>query len=122
VARSWCSRPPRSCGISQASKYVPWWLFGISASLSAFRKRAYSALLISKFRTSRRPRRTYRGATGGSGRDFTGRLVTVPCPATAPSATKLATVAELSDDDRAMLLSFLDALVTRTRLKRLTAS
>jgi transcriptional regulator with XRE-family HTH domain len=35
---------------------------------------------------------------------------------------QLATVAELSDDDRAMLLSFLDALVTRTRLKRLTAS
>jgi transcriptional regulator with XRE-family HTH domain len=35
---------------------------------------------------------------------------------------QLATIAELSDDDRAMLLSFLDALVTRTRLKRLTAS
>lgn len=34
---------------------------------------------------------------------------------------QLATIAELSDDDRAMLLSFLDALVTRTRLKRLTA-
>jgi transcriptional regulator with XRE-family HTH domain len=34
---------------------------------------------------------------------------------------QLATVAELSDDDRAMLPSFLDALVTRTRLKRLTA-
>lgn len=35
---------------------------------------------------------------------------------------QLATVAKLSGDDRAMLLSFLDALVTRTRLKRLTAS
>jgi hypothetical protein len=28
---------------------------------------------------------------------------------------------ELSGDDRAMLLSFLDALVTRIRLKRVTA-
>lgn len=34
---------------------------------------------------------------------------------------QLATITELSDADRAMLLSFLDALVTRTRLKRLTA-
>lgn len=34
---------------------------------------------------------------------------------------QLATITELSADDRAMLLSFLDALVTRTRLKRLTA-
>jgi hypothetical protein len=32
-----------------------------------------------------------------------------------------ATVTELSGDDRAMLLSFLDALVTRIRFKRLTA-
>jgi len=34
---------------------------------------------------------------------------------------QLATITELSDTDRAMLLSFLDALVTRTRLKHLTA-
>jgi hypothetical protein len=34
---------------------------------------------------------------------------------------RLAALDELSGDDRAMLLSFLDALVTRTRLKRLTA-
>jgi hypothetical protein len=32
---------------------------------------------------------------------------------------QLATITELSDADRAMLLSFLDALITRTRLKRL---
>ena len=34
---------------------------------------------------------------------------------------RLASVAELADDDRALVLSFIDALVTKTRLKRLTA-
>jgi transcriptional regulator with XRE-family HTH domain len=34
---------------------------------------------------------------------------------------QLATVTELSEADRAMLLSFLDALVTKTRLRNLTS-
>jgi hypothetical protein len=34
---------------------------------------------------------------------------------------QLAAVAELSDDERVMMLSFLDALVAGTRLMRLTA-
>jgi transcriptional regulator with XRE-family HTH domain len=34
---------------------------------------------------------------------------------------RLASVAELDGDDRALVLSFIDALVTKTRLKRLTA-
>jgi transcriptional regulator with XRE-family HTH domain len=34
---------------------------------------------------------------------------------------RLATIAELDPSDRALVLSFIDALVTKTRLKRLTA-
>ena len=34
---------------------------------------------------------------------------------------RLATIAELDPDDQALVMSFIDALVTKTRLKRLTA-